>query len=132
MQVEPPPRSSLASKMPFGGRVPSRALADCPWWGTRTIEQGARWGTAGFAERVLTVGLQSLTTKSLRWPTSRTGTRAFSGRCEFNLRREYAAKISERKSQRISEAFVTASRRDTPEAVESSKNANDFCGVDGT
>jgi len=40
--------------------------------------------------------------------------------------------ISEKKSKRISEAFVTASRRVTPEAVESAKNPNKISGLDGT
>ena len=39
--------------------------------------------------------------------------------------------IGEKKSPKDSEAFVMASRRDTPEVVESSKKTNDFSGVDG-
>jgi hypothetical protein len=49
----------------------------------------------------------------------------------LNLRRDYATKISERKSQRISEAFVRAPRRDTPEAVESQKTSIKSAGWTG-
>jgi hypothetical protein len=84
------------------------------------------------ASQIAEIGLQSLTTKSLRWPTRRTGTPAFSGSYEFNLRRDYASKNQREKIQKDFKGFRHGLKARYAGGYGICKNPNEICGVDGT